>query len=69
MRMVTRASTRRFRNIDRTQAEDSGQEELESKLQARELGRELRLEKEETAVIIEPYPSRILVVLIRLHAG
>ena len=67
--MVTRASTLRFRNIDMTQAADSGQEEQESKLQARELGRELRLEKEETAVIIEPYSSWILVVLIRLHAN
>ena len=54
--MATRASTLRFKNIDMTQVGDSDREEPELRLQARELGRELRLEKEETAAITEPCP-------------
>jgi hypothetical protein len=46
----------RFRNIDTTQV-DSGQEGLELKLPVRELGRELRLEKEETVAITEACPN------------
>ena len=65
--MVTRASILKFRSIDMTWAEDSDQAELELKLQAKEHGREPRLEKDGTADIIEPLVP--LVVLIRLHAG
>ena len=64
MRTVTRVSTLKFKNIDKAQAKDLGQEGLELKLPAREHGRELRLEKEETAAIIDH-----LVGLIRLNAG
>ena len=58
----------RFRNIDRTQGADSGREGLESKLPVRELGRELRPEKEETAAITEAFPWP-LVGLIRLNVS
>ena len=54
--MVTRVSTHKFKNIDKTQAGDSDQEGLELKLPVSELGRELRLAKEETAATISHMP-------------
>ncbi|MGA3405158.1 MAG: hypothetical protein ABSD49_05460 [Candidatus Bathyarchaeia archaeon] len=54
--MATRVSTLKFKNIGMMQVEDSDQEEPELRLQARGLGRELRLEKEEIAAITEPCP-------------
>ena len=63
--MVTRVFTLKSRNIDMTQADHSGREGQGSRLRAREHGRELRLEKEETDAIIE---TRVYSVgLIRLH--
>ena len=56
MRMVTRVSTVKFRNIDVTLEDHSDWEGQESRLQAREHGREPRLEKAETAAITDPNP-------------
>ena len=51
--MDTRVSTLKFKNIDRIPVGDLDRGELELKLQARGLGRELRLEKEGIAAITE----------------
>ena len=56
MMMVIRVSTLKFKNFDKMRVWDSGQEELELRLQARERGREPRIEKAETAAITKPYP-------------
>jgi hypothetical protein len=66
MRMAIKASTLKSKNIAMTQVEVSGRDELELRLQAREPGRGLRIEKEETAVITES--TITLVELIRLDA-
>jgi len=66
MRMAIKASTLKSKNIAMTQVEVSGRDELGLRLQAREPGRGLRIEKEETAVITES--TITLVELIRLDA-
>ena len=53
--MATRISMLKFRNIDMTRVEGSGQAGLELRRRARELGRELRLEKEGTGDITESF--------------
>jgi DNA integrity scanning protein DisA with diadenylate cyclase activity len=56
MRTVIKTSTVKSRNIVMMQVEALGPEERELRLQARELGKGLRLEREEIAAIIDAFP-------------